>query len=781
MQAKQPEHEPIAHAVKDGNNEWRIHPLDQHLRDVATLAFEKASPFHGAAWAQLAGQWHDLGKYRPRFQSYIRKETGYDADAHISGESGKAPHSTAGAVLACERFGIPGRVLAYLIAGHHAGLHDWHRDDKTNLPDLATRIAGQDAKDEFSQAMAQKPPADILAHGSFTPDLKTVPGGEMGFPLWVRMLFSCLIDADRLDTEQFMAPEKAAQRGGWPAIPELLEQFNRHMQALADEAKPTPVNQLRQEILAQCRAKACDPAQAPGLFSLTVPTGGGKTLSSLAFALEHAARLGKRRIIYAIPFTSIIEQTADIFREIFGDAVIEHHSNAEAKPEQETHKSHLACENWDAPIIVTTNVQFFESLFAAHPSRCRKLHNIADSVVVLDEAQLLPPEFLQPILHAINLLAAHYGVTFVLSTATQPALGSTQYFDPSRDLAGLANVREIMQDPDHLYRNLDRVTVQLPPDWETETSWQELARHIAANRSSLAIVSRRADAKELWQAVRAANRREGGDADLHPDADPIHLSALMCGQHRTDTIAAIKQRLRCGILTRVVSTQLVEAGVDLDFPLVYRAMAGLDSLAQAAGRCNREGKLERGGELVKGELVVFNPPKGPPAGLLRQALVACRDTLAGVEGDPLERELFHEYFLRLYHECDLDRHEIAYFQKVDDGWETKFRSAAEKFRLIQNEASLPVVARYRGLDGKDETVDMLLGALKKDGPERWLMRKLQRYTVNVHSKDALRLLAQGDVRELIPGLFVQVSDFLYDTELGLQADGPDPVDASFIF
>jgi CRISPR-associated endonuclease/helicase Cas3 len=744
---------PIAHVARSEDGTWREpHDLAEHLVGVSTLAADFARTF-GEDWARLAGLWHDLGKYRPRFQNYIRQASGFEADAHIKGEGGRAPHSTAGALLACDTFKEAGRVLAYLIAGHHAGLDDWHGglNERLDLPA---------SRDELSDALATQPPADILNPGGFKPDLRTVPGGSSGFALWVRMLFSCLVDADFLDTEAYMSPDKSTQRGNWPTLAELLAQFDRHMTGVAANANPTPVNRLRAGILQQCRDKA---QASPGLFSLTVPTGGGKTLSSLAFALEHAKAYAetspKKRIIYVIPYTSIIEQTADIFRGIFGDAVLEHHSNAEADPNQESSQSRLACENWDAPVIVTTNVQFFESLFARRTSRCRKLHNIVDSIVVLDEAQLLPPEFLQPILDVLNLLTRHYGVTVVLSTATQPALSTQEYFDAQRNIRGLENVREIIDDPDALYRALERVQVKLPADWNTTSSWENLTGELTRYESVLAIVNRRKDACELWRQMPQGS---------------LHLSALMCGAHRSRAINEIKARLKAGIPTRVISTQLVEAGVDLDFPVVYRALAGLDSIAQAAGRCNREGKLD------KGEIFIFVPPKPAPPGLLRKGENACRNVLHSYDGNPLDRVLFGQYFERLYHACDLDEQGIVELLTVDgQTLAVNFRTAAEKFRLIQDEDSAPIISLYRGADGTDETVDTLINTLRKHGPERWLMRKLQRYTVNIHRRELTRLL-NGDVEEIIPGLYVQISDWLYHPDIGLNTDYLPPQPTGFI-
>lgn len=737
---------PIAHAAKDFDGNWRPpHDLADHLNEVGALAAEFARTF-GSEWAQLAGRWHDLGKYRQRFQNYIRLASGFEADAHIKGESGKAPHSTAGALLACDRFGPAGRVLAYVIAGHHAGLSDW-------FGGLDARLEAAASRDELNEALAESPPAELLDPGNFEPDLQAIPGGKNGFALWVRMLFSALVDADFLDTERYMDPERFAQRNQWPTLQELAPLFDTHMRAFATRAQPTPVNTLRADILAQCRAKA---ALAPGLFSLTVPTGGGKTLSGMAFALEHARAHGKRRVIHVIPYTSIIEQTADIFRAIFGEAIIEHHSNAESEPGRENSASRLACENWDAPIVVTTNVQFFESLFAARTSRCRKLHNLVDSVVILDEAQLLPPEFLQPILDVLNLLTRHYGVSVVLSTATQPALSTREYFDARQNLRGLDSVREIIDDPDALYTALERVEVRLPADWHTPTDWPTLAAELTSRDSVLAIVNTRKDARAIWEQMPQGT---------------LHLSALMCGAHRSQVISDIKKRLKNSVPTRVISTQLVEAGVDVDFPVVYRAVAGLDSIAQAAGRCNREGRLTE-----KGEVVVFIPPKPAPRGLLLTGENACRTVLHGVTEQPLTRARFAAYFERLYFGCQLDKEGICKLLEVEGSTlAVNFRSAADKFRLIPDEDSMPIVVYYRGTDGQDDSIDKWLATLRKSGPERWLMRKLQRYTVNLRRNEALPLLNQGDIEEIMPGLFVQVSDWLYDSSLGLIRES-QPVD-----
>ena len=733
----------IAHVARDEKREaWREpHDLAAHLRETGNLAAQFAERY-GAGWARLAGQWHDLGKYRSRFQRYIRHKSGYEPDASIKSELGRAPHSTAGALLACERFGLPGRALAYLIAGHHAGLDDWYGGLRERLADPASRA-------ELMETLAEPIPPEITESGDFKPDLKEVPGRSAGFPLWVRLLFSALVDADFLDTERYMSPDTFAARNYWPSLSELVPRFDAFMARKSREAAPTPVNAVRAEVLRQCRDAAQQP---PGIFSLTVPTGGGKTLSSMAFALGHALRHGKRRIVYAIPYTSIIEQTARVYRDVFGeDAIVEHHSNVATSPERETSASRLASENWDAPIIVTTNVELFESLFADRPSRCRKLHNLVDSVIVLDEAHLLPPQFLQPILDVMKLLVEHYGVTFVLSTATQPVLASRQAFDPRKNVRGLDGVREIVSDPDGLYERLDRVKVRLPADWRARRTWPELARELARYPSVLVIVNTRAHARALWQEM--------------PEGT-LHLSALMCPAHRSEVIGHIKERLNAGIPTRVISTQLVEAGVDLDFPVVYRALAGLDSIAQAAGRCNREGKLSG-----KGEVVVFIPPQPAPPGLLKKGEDACGKVLYGIEGNPLERSLFAAYFTQFYSDCDLDEKGIGRMLVTGGELDVRFRSAAAAFRLIDDEETSPVVVRYRGEGGTDRHVDELLAILQRDGPQRWLLRLLQPYMVTLYHRDVVRLHSIDGIREMAPGLFVQTSDWLYHPILGFDPQG----------
>lgn len=727
----------LAHVREEGDT-WVCHELEEHLHAVADRAAASSRHVGGEQWARLAGLWHDLGKYAPEFQSYIRTASGFDPGAHLEGQPGRVDHSTAGAVLALDRFGVRGRVLAYLIAGHHTGLADWQSDRPAGPAPLANRLT--ERRDLLDRARAATIPDAIL--DAPLPTTAPPPGADLA--LWIRMLFSCVVDADFLDTEAFMDPNRGALRGGHAPPTDLLCAFDAHMMSVLAGAPDTPVNRVRADVLARCREAATAP---PGLFSLTVPTGGGKTLASMAFALGHAVAHGKRRVVYVIPYTSIIEQTADVFRGIFDEAVLEHHSNLDA--DRETPRSRLAAENWDAPVVVTTSVQFFESLFAARTSRVRKLHNIADSVVVLDEAQLLPAAFLAPIRHALAELARHYGVTVLFCTATQPVLTRLEELDFR--LPGFDDVREIAADPHALHDSLRRVTVNVPGDLNAPVSWEALAPDLAEHLSVLCIVDRRDDARALWR--------------LMPEGT-VHLSALMCGQHRSEVIADIKARLERGEPVRAVSTQLVEAGVDLDFPVVYRALAGLDSVAQAGGRCNREGRLPR-----LGRVVVFVPPRPAPPGPMRWAQDTGRSMLRAEHPDPLSPARFPKFFRQLYwkHGERLDSRNILGLLRPNTDLAFSFRTAAEAFHLI-DDGYLPVVVRYGRGAG-------LIERLRHEEPSRTLLRRLQRYVVSLPPRIHASLLESGAIAEVHPGVFVQVADGLYHPQLGLVGDhsaGLDP-------
>ena len=493
----------LAHVKQDETGKWTIHSLKDHLYGVAELAEKFALQFGNGDWARTAALLHDLGKGSSDFQEYICEKSGYKLDAHIENESipGRVNHSTHGAVWAVENFPQIGRIFAYLISGHHAGLPDWHHEMGVG-GNLEHRLSSLEIallpllSGEFIKKVTNK-----IEHPNSRP-CDTVLEDEQ-IHLWIRMLFSCLVDADFLDTEEFMDKGKAESRSKHAPFSELKKRFDRHMEKMTTDS--TEVNRLRQQILSECREAG---NLEPGLFSLTVPTGGGKTLSSMSFALEHLEKYNKKRIIIVIPYTSIIEQTAKVYKDIFGDEnVIEHHSSLD--PDKESPKSRLASENWDAPVIVTTNVQLFQSLFAARSSSCRKLHNIVDSVVILDEVQMLPTGYLKPILYSMKGLVEHFSVSMVLCTATQPVLaGKIGSGEAEFKVLETVFCREIMKDPLSLSRKFQRVKVVHQGKFE---KWITLAEELIEYDKVLCIVNTRSDCKELYQ--------------LMPEGT-VHLSAL---------------------------------------------------------------------------------------------------------------------------------------------------------------------------------------------------------------------------------------------------------------
>ncbi|QIZ75780.1 CRISPR-associated endonuclease Cas3'' [Ferrimonas lipolytica] len=729
----------IAHVKQDDNDHWLPpHSLEDHLNDVARLT-QSLLAGDSASWGELAGRWHDLGKYQFSFQKYLRDNSGYEREnAHLedpTSKHGRVTHSTAGAVHAVNVLGPGfGHFLAYIIAGHHAGLPDWSGGKGA----LSYRL-GDDGQSEYQQSLVAEVPAAILA--GHKPNLPSPASDSEACALWIRMLFSALVDADFIDTEAYMQPEQTVQRQGQLSLSQLQDRFVTYMSALQQGSDATELNTIRNEIYRTCLSAA---QSSPGIFSLTVPTGGGKSLSSLGFALEHARVHGKRRIIYAIPFTSIIEQNAKVFRRALGDdadAVLEHHSNLDVPPNKENNRSRLAAENWEAPLIVTTNVQLFESLHASRSSRCRKLHNLRDAVIVLDEAQQLPRDFHAPIVRVMKQLSMHFGVTWLLCTATQPDLSTQKEAVSDRTLLdGFEQVTEICADPIKLAQQLKRVEVEMPePD--AQTSWSELAEQIAAQACVLAIVSTRRQARELFQL-------------LPDDGHNLHLSAQMCAEHRSVVLAEINKRLEQRSKgnsrpLRVISTQLVEAGVDVDFPVVYRAMAGLDSIAQSAGRCNREGKMT---EL--GRVVVFNPPELPPVGFLRQAQQATMGMLkSGLLHDPLSPAAFTQYFQRLNLLGERDRHGIndLLTPKLDKSTGApmlQLRTAAEKFRLIDNSGVAVIVPYLQMREIAESPVYLWLKKLEADASQKWVYRKLQRYTITLPDSFVRQLHQAGMVREV---------------------------------
>lgn len=734
---------PFAHSP---NPEGKWHDLREHLESVAQLARRFAEPFGAGDWAYLAGLWHDLGKFSQEFQDYLRAVA--TDDYHAGELRGSLDHTSAGAQHAVATVEILGHLLAYAVAGHHAGLMDAISDRACLEKRLTKKLPN------WSHGLAHLPSVAAPELPNF---LKEALGGDRGeaafrFSFFVRMLFSCLVDADFLDTEAFLNPEVAGSRPRWPS--NILEELGRCLEEYVKcrfSSAASSVDKERALVREACLKAAMEP---PGLFSLTVPTGGGKTLASLAFALKHAQCHGLRRVVYVVPFTSIIEQNVAVFREVLAplverglpDPIIEHHSTLD--PEKDSIESRLAAENWDAPLVVTTTVQFYESLFGNRPSRCRKLHNLASSVIIMDEVQKLPVDYLKPCLLAMRELAANYGSTVLLCTATQPALHRREEFP-----VGLDNIREIIPEPRQLYANLKRVEVE---DLG-EVSDGDLMDHLKRHPRVLCILNTRRHAREIFNLCRDL---EG----MH------HLSAAMCAAHRSETLGRIRQALAENSPCRVVATQVVEAGVDLDFPVVFRSQAGLDSIAQAAGRCNRNGKAPMG------TTYVFRSEHRESEAFLRDTANATEHLLGRHGSEALYRDLLSleavEHYFRLYfwsQKDRWDRYRLLDRLKIQNSKEMPFLfdydSIAGSFRLIQDTGE-PVLIPW-GEKGRSLCQQLHYASLR---PSVSLMRALQRYSVQVPRRVWGRAL--GGVLQVVGDSYAVLGclDPYYSPEVGLCLD-----------
>ncbi len=715
----------IAHVLnKDSLEEFELHMLHDHLDEVARLAGKFGESFRAQTWAETAGLLHDWGKYNKAFQQKIRIKSGMTQGRLPC--SRESQHAIVGALIARDQYAGNFLPLAYSIAGHHAGIPNWNGglDAMEQKRDLLDRSCKE----------SPIPPK----HGLSIPQLSNL---GRDFHHWVRMLFSCLVDADWLDTEAFMDKARAKARITDPTPLGVLKvQFDNYMAELCAQARPSDLNTRRASILAQCRAQA---VEAQGTYSLTVPTGGGKTLASMAWALDHAMTHKLDRIIIAIPYTSIITQTAAIYKKIFGEEnVIEHHSNiiVDEKNEEGNNPLRLACENWDAPIIVTTNVQLFESLFSNKPSRCRKLHNICRSVLILDEAQMLPEQFLHPVLNSLAFLHESFNCSVLIMSATQPQLCG-KIGSGLSEFDGLKHMREIIQNVDELYKDFKRVDIHFPEAKERR-SWEEIATELKTQRQVLCIVNTRGDAQQLHE--------------LMPE-DTIHLSRQMCSAHLAQRIKLIKDKLQAREPIRVISTQLIEAGVDIDFPIVYRAFTGLDSIIQAAGRCNREGKLP-----TQGQVHVFHPPRAVLQGLMRksaQALTTLLELYAqpDVNDTVIMRRFFEGYYSAVN---SFDEKKIIELLEKDVP-HCQFAEAAEAFRLIDDVDSQSILVPYEG--GVQMIAQLQEGLFL---PDRVWLRRLQQYSVSIHSQHLNQMIHDGLI-EQISGIYCLVDSRNYNESTGL--------------
>lgn len=713
----------VAHSP---NQDEIWHSLESHLVAVAEQAEIFASKLKAGILGYYAGLWHDTGKSASDFQRYL------NLCAQASQFNQKPPtrgpdHKTAGALLASQQKLDP---LSFLIFGHHGGLPD-STDLKAKLLEATSEERIQKSIELTAQSiegfLPEKPSHQLQQHAA----LKSRLSAE----LFIRLLFSTLVDADFLDTERHFKQNQSDLRSQNMNLEELWHKFHNNQKQLMQQAEG-PVNQIRREIYEACLDSA---EQPPGMFRLTVPTGGGKTRASLGFALKHALKHNLDRVIVVIPYTSIIEQTADEYRKILGpDAIIEHHSSVQFaedpdNPTEAEIRARLATENWDAPVIVTTSVQFFESLFSNKPSKCRKLHNITRSVVILDEVQTLPGSLLAPICDVLQQLIRYFSTSLVLCTATQPAWESSPWLTQ-------ATIPELVPQPERYFTALKRVNFQF--QHQRTWDWQEVADAMTQYKQVLCIVNTKKDALDLLA--------------LLPDDDVLHLSTLLCGANRRDVLAEVKHRLKQQETCYLVATQVVEAGVDLDFPVVMRAMGPLDRIVQAAGRCNREGKLGQ-----HGEVIVFQPTEARmPPGEYRNATDTAHSILAEQQWDLNQPAVFQTYFQRLYQSIDSSMGESI--QKSRQSLE--FASVAEQFKLIKDD-SVSLIVRYTAGE-HIKIVDQLLSELNTQwGSTKAILRRLQPYMVNVRRFYISEYQRQGLIRELMPGLYEWLGQ--YDNLTGL--------------
>lgn len=776
----------FAHTSEEEDRPWQT--LEDHLNNVADRASLFASKFDASEWGYALGILHDAGKATVAFQR------------RLQGSSERIDHSIAGAKMAVARYNTPptlnigGQLMAFALAGHHGGMPDGlgeYADQKSlrrRLSEAANESPGFDRMVETG--LISLPIAEDLEPLPCVRRALTAPDGRGELPtqdafhlygifstsFFTRMAFSALVDADYLDTEEYVQPELAQMREGrYSDLATLRDVLARHMTTLEEGAPDTPVNRARASILKDSRTAAME---APGVFTMTTPTGGGKTLASMTFALEHAVRYGMERVIVAIPFTSIVEQTAEVLRGVFGrENVLEHHSNYdfEADSLESSLRERLAVQNWDAPIIVTTNVQLLESLYSNRPGKCRKLHNVARSVIILDEAQTIPDEVLMPSLAALEALTLDYGSSVVLCTATQPAVDELWPFGSK---------------PRPIVRHTEGFDVAFSSRTRFVARGRvregDLVGELAGSRQALCIVGTKAKAKRLYEEVLAA----GDDGDR---SGVFHLSANMVPAHRSQVIEEMRSRLSEGERCLVVSTQLVEAGVDVDFPLVYRELAGIDSLFQAAGRCNRNGLLmDAQGRHAKGDVQIFElldddgaPDAQDMANNWLNRMKAIARQLIREHGDSLDGSMVPEFFRRRYHAGNIVDNldgtkvyrDLISDQLLIDGFTTlSFRSYAERFRIISDDTT-PVFVPWEA-EGR-----RLLGELQRaENPAAMVMR-LQRYSVAVHPYVLSQLEAAGALETYGQVKVLRMEDdcrSFYSEEVGLLLPGQEELNTMLV-
>lgn len=709
----------LAHLTEDG----RTQTILEHLKGTASLCSAFAAAFDAEAQGQLAGMAHDIGKYSAAFQRRLHGGP-------------KVDHASAGAFECLKAQQL---AAAFAISGHHGGLPDggsrgdaagtgtfWGRINRASQRNLEDYHAWQS---EFSLPHANTP---------------AFAGTRLEGMFFTRMLFSCLVDADYTDTGAFMDNSPYL-----PASSSSMEELWRRLETYVSGWFPPKgaLNMQRCAILEQCMSAGAQ--YGPGLFTLTVPTGGGKTVASLSFALAQAKARRMKRIVYVIPYTSIIEQTAQIFREILGDEnVLEFHSGVQFDQQEddasspETAPLTRSVETWDVPVIVTTAVQFFESLYACRPSKCRKLHNLAQSVLIFDEAQMLPLPYLRPCVWAIAQLVRHYGASAVLCTATQPAL------DPIfQEFAPEIPIREICPMAEAHWESFRRVSFQQAGT----LSWMDLAARLQQQEQVLCVVNTRRAAREVFHQLSGSGN--------------FHLSTLMYPAHRRRILDEIRRRLRDGLPCRVVSTSLIEAGVDVDFPAVYRELSGLDSILQAAGRCNREGKRP-----PEDSIVTIFQGEDPPPRLFETSIGAGKIVLDHCQ-DVSSRAAIHTYFSTLLDLKGAEAQDAHHILPLMESEFFPFRTVAERFHLIES----PTTTVYLPLEEGAGLVELL----RSGQYSRTLYRRLGQYGVSVYPQHLAALEQAGALEHLEDGSVVLRDIGLYTQTTGLTLE-PSGGNALFI-
>lgn len=807
----------------------REQSVREHLQQVAELAASFAGKINSYNVGKLIGLLHDFGKYSYAFQCYIQSATELinpDEDDYVDakGLKGKIDHSTAGAQLVWQllkKFGsvgqgeLCGQILALCIASHHSGLIDILSVDerevfanRMNKPDGEVHLqeclqtAEQDILEQIKQLADQNLVKELFGNlRSFVNFnvLSTIDYFNLGF--FTRFLFSCLIDADRLNSAEFEDPARLAERLKHSGPVPWQIAIDRVEQHLAGLDVRNYVDELRREISDNCKNNAYKPQ---GIYTLTVPTGGGKTYASLRYALHHAQHHGLERIIYVIPYTSIIDQNARVIREVLEREqdvrpwVLEHHSNLE--PEQQTWQSKLVSENWDAPVVLTTMVQLLETLFSGGTRSVRRLHQLANSILIFDEIQTLPVNCVHLFCNAMNFLVSRCNSTVVLCTATQPLLN--QLKSPDKGQLVIPDGNELAGDFEQHFTLLNRVEILnrvRPGGWNAQDITELAITQFQQTGSCLVIVNTKAWAQELYQ-------RCSGQVD---NKQLFHLSTNQCPAHRKSLLAEIRERLESGLPVLCISTQLIEAGVDVDFFCVIRFLAGLDSIAQAAGRCNRNGKLQdTQGNPVKGQVFIVNPDKESTDLLPDIEIGKAKAERVLTEGfqDMLAPAAMKQYF-RYYF---FDRADTMVYplpkstKHRDDSLlnlltSREVGSAKMNANFAGREGKIPLLRQafmeagrqFKAIDAPTQAVIVQYGAgrqlvaelcaVAKDfDAHRYyqLLRKAQQFSVNVFPNTWAKLLEQNAVYEIQQGHGIYYLDKrYYSGDFGLSTE-PTEIAAS---